>query len=273
MLGCSPATGNTSDLQKPQIFSPRESLGVFSDISDKSNDGKNLAAASNLLGAEAQYVANTNLISPATRRQVLPEALSTTVGSPDRLPIYYASQPIFLNGNGKDDNVSEWAKPSNWFSGVAFLLSLSLAGYTAWKDIRARRLSINDEYWLRKVVGPIAVEPLLKSILDMIATAPEDNSSAAFSQANVDTYHNDQVKMLSLLAVNATTLQLIDANLATSVASQIDLIQDALIDYCGAQQCPPGTIGCIGKDAFQQDARTKLISLLHSIKVAHTSIR
>lgn len=273
MLGCTPATGSTSDLHRRQVVAQAESSGELPDVSDMSKVKKRSDTTSTLVGDDVSDLQNSEAISSPKDRKVLPEALSTNIGSPEKLPIYYASQPIFLGKDSKDNDVSEWSKASNWISAVALLLSLSLAGYTAWKDIRARRLSINDEYWLRKVVGPIAVEPLLKSILDMIASAPEDNSSTTFNQASVDSYHQTQVKMLSLLAVNATTLQLIDANLATSVASQIDSIQDDLIDYCGAQQYQPGTAGCISKGTFQQDARTKLISLLHSIKVAHTSIR
>lgn len=185
-------------------------------------------------------------------------------------PIFYAP-PIVIPAPAIEDE-PEWKKLSFITSIIAILVSLSVAGYTINKDLRARRFSVEDEYWLRKIVGPIAVEPLLKSILEMIASTPDDNSSALYSRPAIDAFHAAQAVKFADLALNSSPLQLINVQLASEVAQAIDDIQDLMITYCGAQHHAPGSVGCQSKDSFQKAARRDLIVLLQLIKDVHTKL-
>jgi hypothetical protein len=166
-------------------------------------------------------------------------------------------------------SVSEWSKPATYTSLFALCVSLCVAGYTFWKDHRARKHSVEDDYWLRKVIGPIAIEPLLKSVLEMIATAPADYSSADFSEQAITDFHKSHVKKLSELAVNASSFQLLDASLASTTAAAIDQIQDLMIEFCSQNMnmCKTGQrLQGYEKHNFQTQAQSELVSLLRPIR-------
>jgi hypothetical protein len=165
--------------------------------------------------------------------------------------------------------VSEWSKPATYTSILALLVSIGVVVYTLWKDSRARKHSVEDDYWLRKVVGPIAIEPLLKDILEMISAAPGDATSPAFSGTEVDTYHAFYVGKLSALAMNSVSLQIIDKQLASVTASAIDQIQDLMIDYCFRNKSMNASgviIPGYDKATFQGAAKDKLVDLLKPIR-------
>ena len=168
------------------------------------------------------------------------------------------------------ESVSEWSKPAPWISIFALAVSITLAFYARWKDSRARRHSIDDDYWLRKVVGPVVIEPLLKDILEMAAATPEDKSTSLFKQKAMNSFHDTYSKKLAELALASSSLQLINDKLATDVSSAVDAIQDILIEYCGSQQ---SSTTAQKKSDFQISARAKLMDLLRLIKRAQASLR
>lgn len=183
-------------------------------------------------------------------------------------------QPYFVPVIDSKNEKSEWEKPATWISLFALVISLSLAGYTIKKDSKARRHSILDDYWFRKVVGPVTVEPLLKQILELIAAAPCDDWDDSFDPKRIRKFHDDKLKALSELAVNAYSLQLIEDGLGSEVAAAIDEIQDSLIAYCSSQAKRKGTSE-LGqrRSVFQAEARTKLFDILAVIKKKQANIR
>ncbi|MFM0088916.1 hypothetical protein PQR46_18565 [Paraburkholderia sediminicola] len=117
-------------------------------------------------------------------------------------------------------------------STLAFLLSGGLGIYTYRKDAKARRQSISDDYWLRKVVSPVAIEPVVKFILETVASLPEDCSHSAFSVPSIDqflkTYQNNHLAQ----ATNLIALGLLSADLYSKASAAFDDIEDAVISFC-----------------------------------------
>lgn len=117
-------------------------------------------------------------------------------------------------------------------STLAFLLSGGLGIYTYKKDAKARRQSISDDYWLRKVVSPVAIEPVVKFILETVASLPEDCSHSNFSVPSVDqfltTYQNNHLAQ----ATNLIALGLLSADLYANASAAFDDIEDAIISFC-----------------------------------------
>lgn len=157
-----------------------------------------------------------------------------------------------------------------WVSIAAFLVSLCVAGYTIYKDARARRTSMLDDYWFRKVVGPVTVEPLLKEIQALLNEVPPDNSSVTFSQADIDTFHKSKVELLAVFAVNVQVMNILDPSLGAKVAVEIDSIQDLVIEYCASQ-------AIVGQgrpiEVFRQQITDQLLAVLNSIKKSHKSFK
>ena len=133
--------------------------------------------------------------------QVLPRfqpSISTPHQVPPPVALPVASPAV---SSSAAQETSEWRKPAPYFSFFALCVSIGGVVYTYRKDSRARKHSIEDDYWLRKVIGPIAIEPLLKGILEMIAAAPSDSSMATYSAEVTKEFHDVQLKKLADLAV------------------------------------------------------------------------
>ena len=141
--------------------------------------------------------------------------------------------------------------------------------YTFKKDSKARRQSVLDDYWLRKVVGPIAIEPMLKVLLEMIASTPPSFGTEEFSEAALSEYHQKYLKALSDLAINSSSLSIIDPTLAASTALEIDQIQDLMIEYCATNKKMHSTDDLhLGHDrrSFQVLIQARLVDLLKPIR-------
>jgi hypothetical protein len=166
----------------------------------------------------------------------------------------------------KSDSSFDWSKIT---SALALIVSIAVAIYTYKKDRRARRHSIEDDYWLRKVISPIVIEPLLKTLLEMIAASPADCTSTTFSAEKTKAFHDDYVEKLSQLAENASALSLINLELASNTSGLLDNIQDIMIAYCFTNQSMITTEqgkAAADRSTFQSTARGELIKILQTIK-------
>lgn len=207
--------------------------------------------------ATGQVTAPYHWANPLQARTAIPGVINVHISTPP---------------TPRPEVLSEWSKPATYTSILALVVSVGVVCYTFWKDTRARKHSVEDDYWLRKVVGPIAIEPLLKDILEMIAAAPNDATSATFSSEATNKYHTTYLAKLSSLAVNSSSLQIIDKQLAAGTAAAIDQLQDLMIGYCSANIAShEGVAGivCQDKDSFQSAAKEALVELLKPIRDYH----
>ncbi|TWI62566.1 hypothetical protein IP91_04087 [Pseudoduganella lurida] len=166
-------------------------------------------------------------------------------------------------------DTSEWGTPSTIVAVIALVVSLGVPIYTWLKDKGDKKKSVEDDYWLRQVVGPVAIEPLLKNVIELIGAVPADAISGNFSLQNIHEFHEQYLKKLATLAVNANSLQIIDGRLAAKAAVAIDEIQELMIDYCyhNEEMSLSGNV-VVGyeKDVFQDSVRKKLVDLVTVIR-------
>ncbi|MDN7995951.1 hypothetical protein [Burkholderia multivorans] len=121
-------------------------------------------------------------------------------------------------------------------STLAFLLSGGLGFYTFRKDAKVRRQSITDDYWLRKVVSPIAIEPVVKFLLESVAGLPPDCCASNYSVSDIDAYLQKYQKDHALHATNLFALGLLKTELYDDVSAHFDDVEDAIITYCAANR-------------------------------------
>lgn len=162
-------------------------------------------------------------------------------------------------------------------SGVALLISGGLAFYTFTKDRKARKQSISDDYWLRKVIGPIAVEPLLESLLELSAKIPPDCADASFNVRKTERFsreysaaHGESTSKLMALAV-------LDEQLYRHAVGCLDDIEEAVVSYCGLNVHAANT-GSVGGTAMtREELRSKILvalkSLLDKIRGYQTALK
>lgn len=122
------------------------------------------------------------------------------------------------------------AVPSLVISIVAIVLSLRTQSYTRTKDLGARAQSIQDDFWIRKVVAPTSIEPFLKYINELPSNLPVTGQS---TDLQVQAYWIAQVEKMAQFSVAFHTLALVDATLDQVVAENLGKFEDVLATYCG----------------------------------------
>lgn len=120
--------------------------------------------------------------------------------------------------------------PSLLVSIVAIFLSFKAFGYSRRKDQRSRSQSIQDDYWIRKIISPISIEPFLKYTIELSASLPMFTSAI---DSNVEVYWTQHALKLSEFSLSFRTLILMDTQLDTDVGKKLETFEDCLAIYCG----------------------------------------
>jgi hypothetical protein len=166
-----------------------------------------------------------------------------------------------------------WGAPIS--SVFALCLTFGVFLYNYQKDSRARRHSIEDDYWLRKVISPFVIEPLLKTLLEMSANAPPQSGSKGFDKSIIKPFHDKYRTELIGLTLNLSVLSLVDLTLKTSAEQILDNVQDAMIEYCSENELSTSTkilLKSADRTVFQNTVNKHAIELLNLIKKFQISL-
>ena len=166
-----------------------------------------------------------------------------------------------LNNNPPGKDISAIA-----ISILALLASLGGLGYNFYKDNKSRMRSINDDFWIRKIISPVTIEPLVKEILDVVANLPEDSSKTemlpeAYKQFT-ETYH----PKIQQLSSNLQALKLLSSTIYKDSDKALSNIEDLVLNYCGSnasQLMIPNSITINSK----AETRDKIIENMLSILI------
>jgi hypothetical protein len=119
-------------------------------------------------------------------------------------------------------------------SGVALWVAWRTYAYNARKDARARTQSIQDDFWLRKVVSPISIEPFLKFVTEVRATLPTADTPSAMAPSTLTAYWSVNQTRLNEFSLAFQSLELVDPALHRSVEEALLAFDDSLAAYVGA---------------------------------------
>ena len=125
------------------------------------------------------------------------------------------------------------AMPSIAISLIALGLSAYAVHYNKRKDARARDQSIQDDFWLRKIVSPASIEPFVKLSTDVIAELP-DATDVGLSEEVVTNWHNQYHTTLLRLKPGFKTLELLSGGLLAQIEAELESFEDELATYVGA---------------------------------------
>lgn len=133
-------------------------------------------------------------------------------------PVYLLPTPV------PQPTVDFWAR-SFAFLGVVFGFIGLMFGL--WKMISDRRLSILDEFWLRKIISPAAIEPLIKTISHLLSTVPGPSSKPKHQQA----FATKMTQEIQRLMGGTQTLAMLDAALPLQMQSELSKCEDLFGEY------------------------------------------
>lgn len=150
------------------------------------------------------------------------------------------------------------ALPALVVSVIALVFSAKSYSYSRRKDSRARHQSIIDDYWLRKIVSPVSIEPLLKRTTELAASLPSGTATAAIVQS----YWTEQVTKSEELSIGFQSLKLIDEALSDDVLLKLLRLDDVLSDYCGTLQ------SSLADGSIEKPDRKQAVSDIHEASMA-----
>jgi hypothetical protein len=119
-------------------------------------------------------------------------------------------------------------------SALAFFVSVGNVLYGIRKDKRARQQSIEDDFWLRKVLGPLAIEPLIQRVLEISSKLPSDCSETGWDAEKLKSFGLEYQTAVKELQSNAVALSLLDKALAEFASERLEKLEDLLLEYCAA---------------------------------------
>lgn len=231
-----------------------------------------------------QYTATTIASSPAatstsqkTDKNIV-SASSTVIASTPVLAATNDNQNLSdmecrqVNNSANMSTVVCAIKPSTTqstiISGFALLISIGGFIYTLRKDKKSRLQSIEDDYWIRKIISPISLEPLIKKISETVSIIPEDQQSGNFDKKACNKFGIKFQSEWDQTRVSMDVLALLDKSVCKTALKHVSNIEDEVLQYCSnnvqGKIGPDG--GCINKTDLQALMNLEMIAIMNCIK-------
>lgn len=115
---------------------------------------------------------------------------------------------------------------------VAICLTIANFVYSLRKDRRARKQSIQDDYWFRKIASPITIEPLVKNLLGISVGLPDPTS---ITTETAKSLWKEQAAQVEEFRTTVGALALLSKDLPRNLVKYIDTMSDELSEFYG--QC------------------------------------
>ena len=148
--------------------------------------------------------------------------------------------------------------PSVLISFLALFVSLAALRYNRSKDALARTQSVNDDYWLRKVVSPNSIEPFLAFGTDLSTELPPTDSGAVDEAA----VFKAQRQRLGNLAMAFGNLAVVDPSLEVEVGQLVERYEDRLVAYQFARE---QFVKGAGPEPSRPEALAELAGIQHDV--------
>jgi hypothetical protein len=209
--------------------------------------------------------------STSNAQQTLPEASLKASGTSGAVSQPSAKQPSQINLKGFDQTINGTERttivissanpepflgklaanaPSIVLSLVALWISIKSFSYNRRRDRRSREQSIQDDFWIRKIISPISVEPFLKWTTELSAALP---SAAGTTKKKVKAFWAAQALKITEYSLSFRTFGLVDKDLDSALEGEFERFDDCFTVYCGnlmqyqsgALPAPPDRDECI----------------------------
>lgn len=122
--------------------------------------------------------------------------------------------------------------PSLVISLIAIAVSVAVFSYNKKINKISRALSIQDEFWIRKIISPTAIEPLLKYTTGLASALPAVGGAVTADEAK-DLWAK-QVNELRDLMPSFEIFRLIGDDFYSKATDDITVIEDCVANYYGS---------------------------------------
>ena len=161
-----------------------------------------------------------------------------------------------------EDKTVDWFTRNTAIAGVVLgLLNLSFGIWKLWRD---RRLSIEDDFWFRKIISPATIEPMLKTVVSLLEEAPPNGNEENLVRAYSLKVTTEFAKLYSAMH----TLGLFDSSLPTKVIEKLSSCEDFLSEFSG-KLSPENSFGAPNMHDLRKSVLAELNAALLIIKKRH----
>ena len=112
-------------------------------------------------------------------------------------------------------------------AGFGLLLTAASFCFTLIKAKRDRRLSVEDDFWFRKIVAPSAIEPILKSVAELLNGLPP----AAENEERHREYAAKVTTEILRLSTQAHLLALFEQDMPDILKEALRDVEDNILSY------------------------------------------
>lgn len=173
------------------------------------------------------------------------------------------AQPQKHSSIGSEKAEVDWLTRSIAISGV--ILATINFFFSIWKLIRDRRLSVEDDFWFRKIVSPATIEPMIKAVAALLDNTPNPDAPAEI----VAKFAPEVTTEFAKLYASMHTLGLYEPSLPNLVNEKLRACEDLLTEYVGAlanttdHQKPPSPLELRNQCFIQLNAALDVIKKRH----------
>lgn len=197
-----------------------------------------------------------------SRPPVAIPATFTQIGYADPLKVLLVNEKTF------------WDQSPAIISCLALVVSLGGVMYNALaarsKDALARRQSINDEFWMRKVLFPLSIEPALTYYSSVETTLPKDRFQADATMEAIEKFLGEFTATQAGFRGSALAFGLMNKQLLDAVTSELENIEDVISEYCYMNRLghdpEAGPTGPATRDETLTSLRDSVLNILKHIK-------
>ena len=151
---------------------------------------------------------------------------------------------------------------------ILAILGICLGGVnlflTVWKIRRDRRLSVEDDFWFRKIIAPVSIEPLIKSVMALLHEMPDARSPQEAKQS----YAAKITTEFQKLYVSMQPLALIEETWPRMVVERLQSCEDLMTNRIAQLIVPPEGFVADAID-LQSEVLSELNAVLRKIKDGH----
>lgn len=157
--------------------------------------------------------------------------------------------------------------PSIVLSLVAIGISIASFFYNKRRDERSRRQSIQDDFWIRKIISPISVEPFLKYSTQLSAGLPTAHGS---THEMVREFWTNSSAKITEYTLTFSVFGFLDRDLDAALQGELEKFDECLAVYCGKlmQHLSGDSMRAPNRD---QSARTLMETTFQMLKLVRLS--
>lgn len=194
----------------------------------------------------------------------VPPPLPSAAASASTVPIV-ALKPEHQGGSEASSKPESEKAADPWARGAAAIgIALTLLNIgIAWRKAkRDRRISVEEDFWFRKILTPSTIEPILEGMVSLLETLPVRQTV----QSDQAAYALRVTTEFQKFGVLVQALALYHVDLPQEILVKLRVCEDTLTDYCESLTKPAPPSGDADANLLRANLWSQLSAAMQVIK-------